>query len=104
LRNAPMSNDTAKLVDREIKALVEGGLNRAKQLLTDHNDKLHLLANALLEYETLSGEEIKLLLAGEDIGRNDLGTGTATLVPGGTSIPKTRRPKGPFGNPAPQGA
>ena len=38
-------------------------------MLTDHIDQLHLLAGALLEYETLSGDEIKKLIAGEEIGR-----------------------------------
>jgi cell division protease FtsH len=46
-----------------------GGLNRAKELLTKHSDQLHTLAQALLEYETLSGDEIKKLLAGETIDR-----------------------------------
>ena len=99
-----MSNATAQLIDDEIKSIVEGGLVRAKQLLTDHVDQLHLLAGALLEYETLSGDEIKKLIAGEEIGRNDP-SGPKTSVPrAGTSIPKTRRPGGPFGNPAPLGA
>ena len=50
-----MSNQTAQLIDDEIKTIVEGGLNRAKDLLTKHLDQLHLLAGALLEYETLIG-------------------------------------------------
>ncbi len=99
-----MSNATAQLIDDEIKGIVEGGLTRAKQLLTEHVDQLHLLAGALLEYETLSGDEIKKLIAGEEIGRPDP-TGPKSSVPrAGTSIPKTRRPGGPFGNPAPLGA
>ena len=99
-----MSNSTAQLIDDEIKAIVEGGLARAKQLLTDHVDQLHLLAGALLDYETLSGDEIKRLIAGEDLGRPDP-SGPRVAVPrAGTSIPKTRRPSGPFGNPAPAGA
>ena len=99
-----MSNATAQLIDDEIKGIVEGGLTRAKQLLTEHVDQLHLLAGALLEYETLSGDEIKKLIAGEEIGRPDP-TGPKSNVPrAGTSIPKTRRPGGPFGNPAPLGA
>ncbi|MEA1083582.1 ATP-dependent zinc metalloprotease FtsH [Sphingomonas sp. M6A6_1c] len=98
-----MSNATAQLIDDEIKGIVEGGLARAKQLLTEHVDQLHLLAGALLEYETLSGDEIKKLIAGEEIGRVD--SGPKPSVPrAGTSIPKTRRPGGPFGNPAPAGA
>ncbi|KQM96650.1 MULTISPECIES: ATP-dependent zinc metalloprotease FtsH [unclassified Sphingomonas] len=98
-----MSNKTAELIDSEIKRIVEGGLSRARQLLTDHVDQLHLLAGALLEYETLSGDEIKRLIAGETIDR-DIGTPTTPLSAGGTSIPKTRRPRGPFGSPTPQGA
>ena len=99
-----MSNATAQLIDDEIKSIVEGGLARAKQLLTDHVDQLHTLAGALLEYETLSGDEIKRVLAGEDIDRGDPSARASSVVAAGTSIPKTRRPKGPFGNPAPQGA
>ncbi|MBX3594973.1 ATP-dependent zinc metalloprotease FtsH [Sphingomonas sp.] len=99
-----MSNETAQLIDAEIKATVEGGLKRARDVLTEHIDQLHTLAGALLEYETLSGDEIKKLLADGDIGRPDPGAGTKPVAVAGTSIPKTRRPKGPFGNPAPQGA
>ena len=99
-----MSNQTAQLIDDEIKNIVEGGLSRARQLLGDHLDQLHLLADSLLEYETLSGDEIKKLIAGEDIGRRDLGPKSKPLPVAGTSIPKTRRPSGPFGNPAPAGA
>ena len=98
-----MSNQTAQLIDDEIKSIVEGGLAKAKQVLSEHIDQLHLLAGALLEYETLSGDEIKKLIAGEEIGRIDNGPKTPR-VPVGTSIPKTRRPSGPFGNPAPAGA
>ncbi len=99
-----MSNATAQLIDDEIKSIVEGGLNRAKHLLSEHLDQLHTLAAALLEYETLSGDEIKKLIAGEGIDREEPGSRTGTMPASGTSIPKTRRPKGPFGNPAPQGA
>ncbi len=99
-----MSNETARLIDAEIKSIVEGGLARAKTVLTDHSDQLHLLAGALLEYETLSGDEIKKLIAGENIGRMDQGPKAPSLPTVGTSIPKTRRPQGPFGNPSPAGA
>ncbi|VVT22148.1 protease, ATP-dependent zinc-metallo [Sphingomonas sp. EC-HK361] len=98
-----MSNATAQLIDDEIKNIVEGGLDRAKHVLTEHVDQLHLLAGALLEYETLSGDEIKKLIAGEDIARIDNGP-KAPRVTVGTSIPKTRRPSGPFGTPSPAGA
>jgi cell division protease FtsH len=98
-----MSNETAQLIDFEIKSIVEGGLARAQAVLTEHNDQLHLLAGALLEYETLSGDEIKKLIAGEGIGRIDQPK-KSSLPTVGTSIPKTRRPQGPFGTPSPAGA
>ncbi|HTG38047.1 ATP-dependent zinc metalloprotease FtsH [Sphingomonas sp.] len=96
-----MSNETAQIIDAEIRATVEGGLTRARDVLTEHIDQLHLLAGALLEYETLSGDEIKRLIAGEDIDRPEPGAGLKPVVAAGTSIPKTRRPKGPFGSPQP---
>ncbi len=102
-RAKPMSDETARLIDAEVKRFVEQGLARARQLLTDHIDQLHTIANALLEYETLTGEEIKRLIAGGTIDRPDPGAGKPTLPAIGTSVPKTRRP-GPFGSPSPQGA
>jgi len=98
-----MSDETARLIDSEVKRFVEQGLERARQILTDHLDQLHLIANALLELETLTGEDIKRLIAGEELDRPDSNAPTAVLPSNGTSIPKTRRGKGngPFGNPLP---
>ncbi len=103
-RPSRMSNQTAQLIDDEIKRIVEGGLDRAKQVLSDHVDQLHTVAGALLEYETLTGDEIKQLIAGEDLDRPDPGAKTSNVPRAGTSIPKTRRPNGPFGTPSPLGA
>jgi cell division protease FtsH len=98
-----MSNQTAQLIDTEIKRIVEGAHERAKQLLSDHLDELHALAKALLEYETLTGEEIKKAVKGEDIGRESSGSRPSAMPPG-ASIPTTRRPRGGIGGAAPQGA
>ncbi|MGH6616234.1 ATP-dependent zinc metalloprotease FtsH [Sphingomonas sp.] len=98
-----MSNETALAIDGEIRRLVEGGHKRATELITKHVDQLHAIAGALLEFETLTGEEIKALVAGNQIDR-DSGPKAPSVPVGGTSIPKTRRPKGPFGNPSPVGA
>jgi cell division protease FtsH len=103
-RNQHMSEDTARLIDSEIRRLVEEGEGRARQVLTDHLDELHRLAAALLEYETLTGDEAKRAIAGEDIGREDSSTrGPRKLAAGGSSIPKSRRPGG-WGEPTPAGA
>ncbi|RYE00778.1 MAG: ATP-dependent metallopeptidase FtsH/Yme1/Tma family protein, partial [Sphingomonadales bacterium] len=63
-RAKPMSDETARMIDSEVKRFVEQGLGRARQILNDHLDQLHTIALALLEFETLTGEEIKRLIAG----------------------------------------
>ena len=56
------SPETAKIIEEEIKDLIETSYEKAKQILIDHDDKFEKLTNALLEYETLSGDEIKNLI------------------------------------------
>ncbi|MBX7501626.1 ATP-dependent zinc metalloprotease FtsH [Qipengyuania mesophila] len=95
--------ETNKLIDAEIKALVEGGLKRAQEILSSQEDKLHLLAQAMLEYETLTGEEIDKLMKDGKIDRPDEPKGPVTVKPvGGVAVPKAGRKLG--GGPAPQGA
>jgi cell division protease FtsH len=100
-RQRQMSDETAKAIDKEIRRIVDGGYERAREVLTTHEDQLHTLAKALLEYETLSGDEIKTVLEGGPIDR---GTSTRPVVPAaGVGIPKTRRAGG-IGGAAPAGA
>jgi len=66
-----MSDETASIVDSEIRSIVEKSYQRAKKVLEENLDDLHKLAKALLEYELLSGDEIKDLLAGRPILRDD---------------------------------
>jgi cell division protease FtsH len=103
-RQRNMSNETAQAIDKEIRRIVDQGYDRARTLLTDYVDQLHCLAKALLEYETLSGEEIKKVLDGETIDRGGNSTAKPTVPTAGTSIPSTRRPRGGIGGAAPQGA
>ncbi|MEG3123798.1 ATP-dependent zinc metalloprotease FtsH [Sphingomonas sp. GB1N7] len=98
-----MSNETALAIDGEIRRLVEDGHKRATELITRHVDQLHEIAGALLEFETITGDEIKALIGGTPIDREG-GPKAPTLAAAGTSIPKTKRPKGPFGSPTPLGA
>lgn len=70
-KKSNLSDEKASLIDSEIQRIVNGGYDRAKQILTDRMDDLHKLAKALLEYEILSGDEIKDLLAGKKIVRED---------------------------------
>ncbi|MEC7952710.1 MAG: ATP-dependent zinc metalloprotease FtsH [Pseudomonadota bacterium] len=95
--------ETNKLIDAEIKDLVENGLKRATEILTDQEDKLHLLAQAMLEYETLTGEEIDQLMKDGKIDRPDEPKSSVTIKPlAGAAVPKAGRKFG--GGTAPQSA
>ncbi len=65
-----MSEETARLVDEEIKTLVMNAYNGATKLLKEHQKDWEKLAEALIEYETLTGEEIKDLLDGKPINKD----------------------------------
>ncbi|MBJ7253958.1 MAG: ATP-dependent zinc metalloprotease FtsH [Sphingomonadaceae bacterium] len=105
-QRAAMSDETARKIDAEIRKLVEGGHQRATELLTTHNEQLHLLANALLEFETLSGDEINQLLETGKFERDDGKVVKPSSIPTvGTAIPKAGRGKSaPVGGANPQGA
>jgi cell division protease FtsH len=64
-----ISGTTAAKVDAEVKRIVEDGYVRAKKLLTDNMAELHALALALIEYESLNGEEIPKVIKGEPLNR-----------------------------------
>lgn len=66
-----MSDETAAKVDAEVKRIVSEAYQKAENILEKHKDQLETLAEALLEYELLSGEEIQALLRGEEIIRED---------------------------------
>jgi len=55
------SDDTAKIIDEEVKKIVDEAYKKAKVMLQEHLDKLRILSNALLEKEVLNGEEVKRL-------------------------------------------
>lgn len=83
-----MSGETMKMIDQEVRRIVETGEQKARELLTRYLDGLHTVAKALVEFETLTGEEVRALLNGERI-RQDTGHGgsaTATAKPR-SSIP-----------------
>jgi len=70
-RSKHVSDETAALIDKEVRRLIEDAEASARQILTDKADDLEALAVALLEYETLSGDEVDSLLKGEPIFRPD---------------------------------
>ena len=68
------SDETAKLIDLEVKSLVMGGYNTAVELLTKNRDILERLSQALLEHETLDSKEIAEIVGGKPPESKDDGT------------------------------
>ena len=71
------SEETAQQIDNEVKSIIEFCYDRAKDIIQKHIDELHRVAEALLDRESLDGEEIKILLEGgklpEKIEKEDYG-------------------------------
>ncbi len=102
-----VSDATAAIIDSETRRFVEEGEAEARRILETYRNELEMIAEALLEHETLDRSEIDGLLRGEPIERSKpteppenapTGGGPRSSIPGG----KRRRGSGPTGDPAPQ--
>jgi cell division protease FtsH len=89
-RTQNLSEETQKLVDSEVHRFVDEGYKLATKMLKEDVDQLHIIANALLEYETLSGDEIKDLLQGKQPVRE---SGDDTPTEAGSAVPTSGRAK-----------
>jgi len=89
------SADTQRIIDQKVKEIIDTGYETAKRILTEKRDDLERLANGLLEYETLTGGEIKKVISGEALNRGDDKDDRPDQgnTPSLTSVPKTKRPK-----------
>jgi len=98
-QNASLSADTARLIDSEVRSIIDQCYGTAKQILTDNRDKLDAMADALMKYETIDAEQIDDIMAGRtpreprdwEGGSGASGTPTAPVGP---------RPETPIGGPA----
>jgi cell division protease FtsH len=61
-----VSDETAHLIDEEVRTIIDRNYQRAEKLLTDNLDKLHLMADALIKYETINSEQIKDIMVGKE--------------------------------------
>jgi cell division protease FtsH len=85
------SQQTALTIDEEVKAIVTGQYQQARDILSQNLEKLHTLAEALLEYEVLDGEEIDRVLRGENLpSRRRVSEGRPAGEP-------AKKPRGFFG-------
>ncbi len=104
-----ISEETAKIVDEEVRSLIDDGEVTARRILEERIDDLHTLAQGLFEYETLSGAEVADLLEGKPPRRDEpdqKSGGTSSAVPvAGKHKPKKDSGEEPSGGmePQPQG-
>jgi cell division protease FtsH len=86
-----ISAHTKELIEEEVKRLIDEAYIRAKKILTDRQEDWERLAQGLLEYETLTGDEIKRVMRGEPPMSSDDDDGNAEATkPSVTAIPKTK--------------
>ena len=97
-----VSEATAREIDGEIKSMIDRAYSKARRLLTENVEELHRLARGLLEYETLSGDEIRTVLRGEPVIRKVVDDPAPENRR--ASVPTSGRPTSPpaTGEPAPQ--
>ncbi|MCE1237587.1 MAG: ATP-dependent zinc metalloprotease FtsH [Hyphomicrobiales bacterium] len=104
-RQQNVSEATAQKIDREVRRLIEEAYDEAKRILTERRDDHIMLAEALLEHETLSGDEIKDLLAGKPLDRGGdatSGSHRSSAVPPAGSAGRDAKGGEPGVDPMPQ--
>ena len=85
------SEGMAKIIDEEVRRIIEESTLVCRKLMTKHIKKLHIIAEALIEYETLSGAEINTLLAGKKIVREVPGKVSDKKAKPKKSVPITKK-------------
>lgn len=99
-QNSSVSGETAKLIDSEVRSIIDQCYGTAKQILTDNRDKLEAMADALMKFETIDADQIDDIMAGrpprEPRDWDSTGSGTPTAP----TLDKTERPEAPIGGPA----
>ena len=98
-----MADATASIIDNEVRRIVDEAYDAATKILKKHNVELERLAQGLLEYETLDGVEIKIIVEGGSLVRKD--ADDTPVKPGPvrksrTGLPGAGRPRKPGGEPA----
>ncbi|MFW9082316.1 ATP-dependent zinc metalloprotease FtsH [Pseudomonas sp. P2757] len=97
-QGASFSGETAKLIDSEVRSIIDQCYGTAKQILTDNRDKLDAMADALMKYETIDAEQIDDIMAGRTPREpRDWSGGTGTPPP---PVAQDPRPETPIGGPA----
>jgi len=102
-----LSDETAHVIDEEIRAIIDRNYERAESILREHMDKLHAMADALMKYETIDSEQIRDIMEGRDprppAGWGDTpDSGSPSGGAAATSDEVPPKEDGPLGDPAGQ--
>ncbi|HEY0275471.1 MAG TPA: ATP-dependent zinc metalloprotease FtsH [Paenirhodobacter sp.] len=90
-----VSTKTKELIEDEVRELIEVGYQDARRILMANQDEWERLAQGLLEYETLTGDEIRKVMAGEQIQSDNDSDSSSGNLPSVSSVPKSKPvPKG----------
>jgi len=84
-----VSDSTAKIIDEEVKALSEEAESNCRKIIKENIEELHIVAKGLLEFETLTGDEIKDLIKGIKPSREDFDNDSDPTPKVAPSVPKT---------------
>jgi cell division protease FtsH len=102
-----VSDETAHLIDKEIRSFIDRNYDRAKNILVEHMDKLHAMAQALIKYETIDAHQIDDIMEGREPRPPKQWSDDASQPPSGNAAAPVSRPEpgprpsgGPIGGPA----
>ncbi len=85
-----VSTKTKELIEDEVRGLIEEGYQEARRIIEENREEWERLAQGLLEYETLTGDEIRKVMAGEALGGDDDGAKPSGHMPTVTMLPRTK--------------
>ncbi|MBZ4023988.1 cell division protein FtsH [Rhodobacter sp. TJ_12] len=93
-----VSTKTKELIEEEVRGLIEQGYQDARRIIEDNREEWERLAQGLLEYETLTGDEIRKVMAGDPLDPDDDDPSPSGSLPTVTSMPRTK----PASKPTPE--
>jgi len=98
-QHSNVSGETARLIDEEVRSIIDHCYGTAKQILTDNRDKLDVMAEALMKYETIDAPQIDDIMAGRT-PREPRDWEGGSGASGTPVVPDDSRPQTPIGGPA----
>jgi cell division protease FtsH len=95
-----VSDVTVHTIDEEVRKIIDRNYERAKNILKDHEAKLHVMAKALMKYETIDDVQVKAIMNGQEPGPPKDWDDTDDVEPTGKAPDTESEKAGPIGGPA----